>query len=439
MCITNKRSVLEFLPSQPLVGLLYLNRHSLRTIIKIFRERTLLALNLTRRHYDFASEQKLVFFPKTKNCIFNTLSSLSLCPKFDLTNVTDLQMWIKTYGVQNAEGIAIKYMNFLHLVHFNAITYKLHFEKVDVLDNYLFNANLSFGIVKVIILSRVPEEPLQITNKSSVEEISIRLEENKSLAFILEFKNLRKLIISDTNNTEQVHVPRLFLPSLESLTIEGKAVIALTNQLREQIICNVEINYELVEFIAEQVRLTRLVIFNCTNVNSIKIPSSVKELLWLPIYSLKDKNEHTKKFSKKLCGLQLRKLKTTEDFEQYKELDTSRLDQWFFKDSSRSKHRNGFKLIISRGIDLRYAFLKRSAYKCKIEDNSFKALLMVHEDTFKLTLAKKLVGSTVGLPVLDKVKKIKMHFRVSHEQAEILKKVFPQFTLDELISNLAIE
>ena len=452
LCISNIKITLEFIETKNLKPKLLLSKSFMHKIIEVLRQRVLKVDNLSQRFKAFTETQGLHIIKQDYLKVFDRSSKEDPLAFFYLGSEKGLLNFLAAEGTLTEDTYTVDYFDSICPRSLPEVMFIIQFKRVDhlTINNERQRRKLGpdFIIPKVIAenarkveLQTIPIEPPDIINIRSVEELIFSPYNNPDLKYIRQFTNLKSLTVNIRSQVTDSQIT-LNLPNLEVLIMKFSKVMVVTKDLRKLQVIEVDVDQKFAEFIGNQKRLLSLELSKTTNFHLIEIPATVVKLILLPKLELTGSasSEANKKpqakLSKHLASfvgkLKLRLFETNIWLETIEALDTSKLKDFSFNGFSKKNEKKSWLFTIKIDFDVRLLTLSNSSKSCLIQSPKFAALNFVSDKTTSLTIEKELKGKKDKLPVLKKVEKLKLLYKVSDDQALVLSKVFPQFTKSKI-------
>ena len=434
ICQSNISLILLFIETKTLCKNNTLSTKILSRIIEIMRTRVIKVKELTHKFHKFSQQENLVVFDKYAYTSFDRSSKNDPFSKLDHFNVEDATKLLNNECVKNSDTIIIKHLCFSLYDWPPKFKDKILIESLENLNfDVKFPPNITIGKVKSVTFSGIPTRNIPILDKKSVVVVSVRTYSEYDVSFLEIFPNLGSLSIFgfDSCSFASKSVPKL--PSISNLTLDATQLVIDTTNLRSLHIQHSSIEKDFATFIGKQSRLITLSLMIIFKLFPIQMPSSLKHLFFEVYFNEEEEKEHYAYLGEQLSKLRLIKLLSCGKIKSLGKFDSSIIKDWGFNGVSNLSVGERKCLTIHYTFDFSLPLLNTQADECIIKTSKYDALLLVDDKIQKLTLEEKLKEpATKELPILTQIKELIINFEVTEKDSEILSKVFPQFTKEEL-------
>ena len=429
-CASNINEVIQYVRKDIAISYANLSSQITPKVINLLRSGPIETDKVNQKFMELASKNNITVFAKDHSFEYDK-SPTNPVINDDVPLPKDFETWISTVGVKKDDLTVVKNFNWIFEFLFHNYKQPLLFENgKGIRFGRNWPSNVTVARVKEIVIDCFIPDHFPINDLTSVETVRY-LCVNCYLTFILLFTRLKRLIIDGEN----YHVEfKPYLPYLEELYLSQTSLIVDTENLRKlELENNIFLDDEITKFIWNQKRLLFLKVSSINYGLDFRFPSSIKTLIWIPeekVEEIKAKQyvNHLIKTSKKL---KLRHFETNLVFENIKWMNTTKIKEWSINDSKREKVEGKW---VFRIFDYKKKLpgLNITANEWIFMTDSLLALKLVYKGVTKLTLEKELKGKIKILPVLKHVKNLILNYKVTDNQAQLLERIFPQFTKKQL-------
>ena len=396
-------------------------------IINTFKQNPVSTDKLNKKFLDIAEKEGILVFPKEGHAVYDRTSTNEPLDMLDLRKSEDCKKWITNEGVEEEERTVVKHFNRIQGVWFNTIK-PLHLERgVGIEYTSKWPANVTVGRVREVKLEFSPTSDLPISNLKSVESVTFGPNGDYNLTFLQQFPLLKQLEVKSSGASQA----KPSLPHLEELTMENTNALVDTKNLRELKALNTKFDNEVADFISQQLRLLVLKVSCCTNATVIRFPESLNSLVWQPTIE-GNAPAHVDHLVANCERLRLSKINTVVEMENIDFLDTSALKSWKLNNINREKRNGKWVLQVYGAFRTDLPVLDLQAEECVLWSNDVSILHVIDNSITKMTLWRELVGEQEELPAFKAVTDLSIEYIVSEAQANLLTRIFPQFTAAEL-------
>ena len=433
---SNYNFVFPFLETRFLFSLYKLSMQTSKIILKICRGRLIKVKELKQFLKTTLATNNFVFFPKDSELVFNNISKKDPLTTLKLSTKDDISSWISTVGVDCDDCKFVSQFSRIETNWLLHIKNKVHFETGDDL-TYKDNcpSNVTFGSVSRLTLFTVPKEAVPIRNVHSVKEVYFKPAVDYDLTFLEQFPRLLRFEVNKPASCTIIPLS-LTAPSLvyldELVMFETKAIVNTTN-LRILNLRNLTIDETLIKLIGRQSRLIKFEIWQVKNAIAIKFLPTIKSLIWRDSKDQQDEQSYAEHLRNQVMSLNLRDIRTDVELKTIDWLNVKKIDTWAFNGLISRRHGNERVLQISDRFNVTLPYLNKKAEKGLVYVEEVSSLNLIEKETSKLFLFMELKGDFEEVHVMENVKELKMFFRVNQNQAQRMARIFPQFTVVELM------
>ena len=431
-CSSNKTFVLIYLNTSTLANFVLLSKKVFDSIVRILRLRKLRVSQMSQKLNLLATKNNLTILHKDTNEVFLKTPNSSNFEPYSVWQSSNFTQLVTSQGIKTNDGMLLKNLDEVSCQMLAEVKGKLHLENVNcVVMSDFWPSNVTIDKVNKVVFKSLPATALPLTDKKQISELAVEINGSCDLSFTEQYTKLLKLTFESFTNILDCSQRKLSHSKLESLRLFKVKVLLDSSTLRELTLEHLDVDNDLIALVESQTRLLRISFNYAKNAGSVNIPNTVRSVVFN-----RDMFEYNSissdQLQQNLSHLKLTSFQTNVAMQNIDKINSDSLKYWEVNGLEKRKENNVSVLTITDDFSLKLPYFNRQSDHCYFCATRFLALSLVDKQTTSLEISRSLTGATENLPVLDKVKELRMKYVVSKEEAKVLAKVFPQFSENQL-------